>query len=312
MNDPAYTASATSYGTIEELIRGAKGHSSHIECSTSLAGRALEAVPDTYHGCRCAFFLPTDNGFERETVLSYLQFFTRIAGCSKNPHVAMAQFGLEKRSKTPVRKLTKEEWALLNFSRMSLFEPDVCFCEQPLLDLKAPSRELVLSWMASQIDRGTVFITVGQSKRDALLMPGNAWEEADGRLVSLDEDAHEAHFHAFDEPFAFKVVAKLGTATVLIEPQDIDFAESQGRVTYAYAHGELYPTAMTMDELEQNLGKFGFFRSHRSYLVNTQRIARIERYTRSSFNLTLSNAESTTVPLAKGRAAKLRGLFGPH
>jgi ABC-2 type transport system ATP-binding protein len=69
---------------------------------------------------------------------------------------------------------------------------------------------------------------------------------------------------------------------------------------------------MTMDELEQNLIEFGFFRSHRSYLVNIQRIARIERYTRSSFNLTLSNPEGTTIPLAKGRALQLKQRFGRH
>jgi ABC-2 type transport system ATP-binding protein len=195
---------------------------------------------------------------------------------------------------------------------MSLFEPQVYFCEQPLRNLNTSARELVLSWMGSQFDKGVVFITIGQSRRDALTMPGSAWEEVDGRLVSLDEDDHEVRSNGFGDSLVFKVVVKVGTTTLLIEPKDIDFIESQGRVNYAYTRGELYPTTMTMEELEQNLREFGFFRNHRSYLVNIQRIARIERYTRSSFNLTLSNAERTTIPLAKGRAAQLKDRFGQH
>jgi ABC-2 type transport system ATP-binding protein len=297
--------------SVESLIRNTKGRSNHIVFNGSalMVNRAVETVRDVYRDRRCAFSLSDDGTFERETAISYLRLFTRIAGCGRNPHVALSKFGLEGKTQTRIRKLTQEEKTLLNYARMSLFNPQVCFFEQPLTNLETASRELVLRWLGELFDTGTVFITVGQSRRNALLMPGNAWEETEGRWLRLDEQESEV-FPGDEEPLAFKVVTKAGTTTLLLEPKDIDFIESQGRANYAYVRGELYPTTMTMDELEQNLTGFGFFRSHRSYLVNIQRIARIERCTRSSFNLTLSNPEGTAIPLAKGRATHLRQRFG--
>jgi ABC-2 type transport system ATP-binding protein len=312
-SNPVRPVSAATHSSVEELLRATRGQSSHIviDGSAPMTTRVLEVVRDLYRAHRCAFSLSTDGGFDRETTLSYLKFFTRIAGCGKNPHVALVKFGLEDRIRIPVRRLSREERALLNHARVSLFDPQVCFLEQPLLNLEKASRERVLRWMGELFDTGTIFISVGQSRRNALLMPGRVWEEAEGRLVCLDERGDDA-YPDNEEPLVFKIMTRVGTTTLLLEPKDIDFIESQGRTNYAHVHGELYPTSMTMDELEQNLTEFGFFRSHRSYLVNIQRIARIEQYTRSSFNLTLSNPEGTIVPLAKGRAVRLRQRFGRH
>ena len=53
----------------------------------------------------------------------------------------------------------------------------------------------------------------------------------------------------------------------------------------------------------------GFFRCHRSFLVNVQKVAKVERYTRNSFNLTLNDAAHTSIPLAKGRAEEMRERY---
>ncbi|WP_304902776.1 LytTR family DNA-binding domain-containing protein, partial [Adlercreutzia caecimuris] len=55
---------------------------------------------------------------------------------------------------------------------------------------------------------------------------------------------------------------------------------------------------------------FGFFRCHRSYIVNVQKVARVERYTRNTFNLVLSDAAHTSLPLSKGRAEAMRDRYG--
>ena len=77
-----------------------------------------------------------------------------------------------------------------------------------------------------------------------------------------------------------------------------------------HLRGELYPVQMTLDELEAELERFGFFRCHRSYIVNVQKVAKVERFTRNSFNLTLADAAQTQIPLAKGRADEMRERYG--
>ena len=108
----------------------------------------------------------------------------------------------------------------------------------------------------------------------------------------------------------FKVPAKSGDATLLFDPREVDFVESVNRANFVSVRGELYPVQMTLDELEAELERYGFFRCHRSYIVNVQKVAKVERFTRNSFNLTLADAAQTQIPLAKGRADEMRDRYG--
>ena len=135
--------------------------------------------------------------------------------------------------------------------------------------------------------------------------------EEERRLFAADvEEADVEEDDGFsDEVRVCKIAAKAGEATLLLDPREIDFIESANRVNYASVRGELYPTALTMDELEATLERFGFFRCHRSYIVNVQKVSRVERYTRNTFNLVLSDAPHTSLPLSKGRADQMRERF---
>ena len=76
--------------------------------------------------------------------------------------------------------------------------------------------------------------------------------------------------------------------------------ESVNRANFASVRGELYPVSMTLDELEDELERYGFFRCHRSYIVNVQKVAKVERFTRNSFNLTLADAAATQIRSPRG------------
>lgn len=328
------TANASDYNSIDELINGEANKSIHIECSRGTTREALQSVRACYQKKRCAFFLESDKGFDRDTVRSYLKFFARLTGSTISAQEAMNHFGLSDKARCAVLKLTAEQRALMNFARMSLFEPEVVFCERPLLELGPEARSLVLNWMASETDRGTIFITVGEPLREALLMPGDAWWEEEGRFFPAqteddsdksqsrtdksqdnsatpsDNDSEEEVFFAGDEVRVYKVQAKSGSSTLLFDPREIDFIESSNRQNYVSVRGELYQTPSTLDELETELTRFGFFRCHRSYIVNVQRVAKVERFTRNSFNLTLSDVAHSSIPLAKGRAEEMRATLG--
>lgn len=306
-------AQPSSYDTVESLLAARKDESVHLECGRETVDRAVRFVHERYARRRCAFYVSTDRGFDRETVRSYLRLFSRLAGGSVTAGDAMAHFGLALAARTQVRRLTAEQRALLNFARMSLFEPEVVFCERPLADVTPSTRGLVTAWMGQVADAGGILITAGEPLREALLMPGTAFYEEDGRLHEAktavgekDEDVE----YAGDEVRVFKVPARVDGATLLFDPREVDFVESVNRQNFASVRGELYPVTMTLDELESELERFGFFRCHRSYIVNVQKIAKVERFTRNSFNLTLADAAQTQIPLAKGRAEAMRERYG--
>ena len=300
------------YNSIEELLEGERGESVHVECGRDAVDRAVRYVHRAYAGRRCAFYVETDKGFDRDTVRSYLRFFARVAGGSVAAVEAIAHFGLKDAARTPVKKLSPERRALMNFARMSLFEPEVVFCERPLGDITPDARGLVQAWLGQVVESGGIVITAGEPLREALLMPGAAFYEEDGRFhrAQTDDGEEDPVEYAGDEVRVFKVPAKSGDATLLFDPREVDFVESVNRANFVSVRGELYPVQMTLDELEAELERYGFFRCHRSYIVNVQKVAKVERFTRNSFNLTLADAAQTQIPLAKGRADEMRERYG--
>ena len=320
----------TEYACAADLVRGelGAGRSVHLECSREAMREALAATKDAAGPRRTAFYLEDDGGFDRDTVRSYLRFFARLAGDGAAASEALDRFALRRHAGMLVSKLTAEERVLLSFARMSLFDPEVCFCERPLLELGPDARQVVLGWIGARSEAGTLFVTCGQPLREALLMPGRAFWEEEGRFhaAEVDEggeggsgaaassdaaggsDEGVAPFDG-DEFRVCKIAVKAGDVTLLLDPREIDFVESANRVNYASVRGELYPTALTMDELEAELERFGFFRCHRSYIVNVQKVAKVERYTRNTYNLVLSDAHHSSLPLSKGRAEEMRERF---
>ena len=314
-----------SYDSVESLIDGERESNIHVECSRPVTMRALDTVRGLYKNRRCAFYLLSDRGFDRDSVRSYLRFFGALSGTRADAETAIDHFGLRPVASKRIGKLDDEQRAMVNFARMSLADPEICFIEYPLGYLGSAARSLTLRWIAEASERGTLFITTGQPLRDALLMPGTAWWMEDDRCIAAQTETGDADGGSPipesaqdpqqddaepDEVQVVKIVCKSGTTTLLFDPREVDFIESINRANYVSVRGQRYQTALTLDELEAMLERFGFFRCHRSYIVNVQKVAKLERFTRNSYNLTLSDAAQSTIPLAKGRVTDMREHFG--
>ncbi|WP_400242814.1 LytTR family DNA-binding domain-containing protein [Niallia sp. JL1B1071] len=73
---------------------------------------------------------------------------------------------------------------------------------------------------------------------------------------------------------------------------------------------EYFPTDLTMNELEDKLLKFGFFRCHRSYLVNLQHVSELISYSKNSYTLILRGKPNVKLPLSRNRLEELKQLIG--
>jgi ABC-2 type transport system ATP-binding protein len=106
------------------------------------------------------------------------------------------------------------------------------------------------------------------------------------------------------------IPAKLEGRVALINPSDILYALAQDNKAYLQTTTDLYPTQFTLSELEKRLSRSGFFRAHRSYLVNLQHVKEVIPYTRDSYSLRLKDPASSKIPLSKSAARELRELLG--
>ena len=106
-----------------------------------------------------------------------------------------------------------------------------------------------------------------------------------------------------------KISAKLDDKIMLFNPNEIDYIESLEGKSYLYVRNCGFVCTFTMEELESKLKRFGFYRSHRSYLVNMQKVVEIVKWTRNSYSLKLDHLEEVRIPLSKGRLEEMKGLY---
>lgn len=105
-----------------------------------------------------------------------------------------------------------------------------------------------------------------------------------------------------------RIVVKEGTKIKIIPVSKIQYLEAaDDYVKIVTAEGS-YLKNRTMTFYESSLAEFHFVRIHRSYIVNTQLITRIDAYEKDSHILKLSSGEE--LPVSKTGFAKLKFALG--
>ena len=97
---------------------------------------------------------------------------------------------------------------------------------------------------------------------------------------------------------------------ILFDPPEIDYIESSEGQSHIFIRGESFPTMFTLHELEDRLHYFGFFRCHRSYIVNLQKVREVITWTRNSYSLILDDKNTTSIPLSKTKMTQLKDMLG--
>ena len=100
-----------------------------------------------------------------------------------------------------------------------------------------------------------------------------------------------------------------GEDVVLVPARSILVARSDQGVTTVDLDGQALPVRCSLDRLEAALRPFGFFRSHKAFLVNLRRVRRIVPWSRHVSHLLLDDPKETMVPLAKARRHDLRAAL---
>jgi two-component system LytT family response regulator len=90
--------------------------------------------------------------------------------------------------------------------------------------------------------------------------------------------------------------------------EKIDFVEAQDDYLSFAAAGKRYRKQQTLGDLETQLDRQRFVRVHRSYLLNVERLARLDLYAKDSWIAIL--ADGTKIPVSRSGHARLRELIG--
>ena len=98
-----------------------------------------------------------------------------------------------------------------------------------------------------------------------------------------------------------------GKLTVLLT-RDIIAANCMEGQLAIHTLGKTYQSGMTLQELQSRLDDSLFFRSHRAYLVNVEKIREIVPWFNGTYNLMLEGM-AEEIPVSRQQAPKLKKMF---
>jgi two-component system LytT family response regulator len=109
------------------------------------------------------------------------------------------------------------------------------------------------------------------------------------------------------QQFLERLVVKDGTKVTLIPVDKLDYAEAQDDYVALASGGQKHLKQQTIAGLEACLDPARFVRIHRSYIVNLERVVRIEPYAKDSRIAIL--AGGARLPVSRAGYARLKALL---
>jgi two-component system, LytTR family, response regulator len=116
------------------------------------------------------------------------------------------------------------------------------------------------------------------------------------------------------KPQTSKILLKAAGRLFLVSQKDICFASIEDGVITVATTGvsgmEGQSNCRTLEELLDSLDPNLFWRAHRSYLVNINRIKEVVPWFKSSYQLRMDDKKQTEIPVSRAQTKRLRELFG--
>ena len=104
-----------------------------------------------------------------------------------------------------------------------------------------------------------------------------------------------------------RIVIRDGTRVHIIPSDKVDYLEAQDDYVAVHSAGKSYLKQQTLASLEGALDPSRFIRIHRSYIVNLERVVKMEPYSKDSKVAVL--ADGTQLPVSRAGYSRLSEVF---
>ena len=107
-------------------------------------------------------------------------------------------------------------------------------------------------------------------------------------------------------PQRTKLLVRNANRNFIVDAQDMVY---DGLITLVTTAMEGHSNYKTIEELQANLDRDTFWRVHRSYLVNINRIKEVVPWFKSSFQLRMDDKKQSEIPVSRVQTKRLRELL---
>ena len=244
--------------------------------------------------------------YKRQSPKSNLIFQCQLYGLPRaRAQEVLEQIGMADQANAGLVKLPSSLVRRLAFGRAILHKPAVLLLYEPFNRCDEVTISLLSRLVRRLAEQGAAILILAGDAAHLGALCDTVYRLQQGRLAVMATPGEDHH-----PSFPFKIPVRLEDKVILVNPGEILYIEAEGGHTCLKTPDARLATQFTLNELEERLSRSGFFRAHRSYLVNLQHIKEIIPYTRNSFSLRLDDPAGTEIPLSKTAAGELKDLFG--
>ena len=113
------------------------------------------------------------------------------------------------------------------------------------------------------------------------------------------------------KPQNSKVLLRSAGRLLLVDQKDVCFASiDDGTISISATQHEGQSNCRTLEQLLEDLDPNMFWRAHRSFVVNINRIKEVVPWFKSSYQLRMDDRKQTEIPVSRAQTKRLRELFG--
>ena len=107
-----------------------------------------------------------------------------------------------------------------------------------------------------------------------------------------------------------KLMVRANSRYFIVDANEVIYATiDDGLITLVTTNFEGHSNYRTIEDLQANLDRDMFWRVHRSYLVNINRIKEVVPWFKSSYQLRMDDKKHTEIPVSRVQTRRLRELF---
>lgn len=104
-----------------------------------------------------------------------------------------------------------------------------------------------------------------------------------------------------------KIPCESNGRIILVDVNKISFCYSEGEKNYVKTDKEIYCTTKTLQELAE---KTNFFRCHRSYIVNIEKVKEVYSWFNGTYKLIIDDKENNEIPVSRSHVKEIKVILG--
>ncbi|MED4954573.1 LytTR family transcriptional regulator DNA-binding domain-containing protein [Paenibacillus sp. FSL R5-0527] len=251
--------------------------------------------------------------YMRLTVEELITFLIKVTERNERAALLMDYFALQEERKVKIKDLSPSKRMYVTLLRAFFAYQPTLVLEEPYFYLEEEDRRH-FKRILDDLSKEKQLLILTSNLEDAMISCDAIYRLNESGFHPLDirdseEDKQEVPEQDRANITLQKIYTKRNDKVILFDPPEIDYIESLDGSILVHVGGENYVCALTLTELEQRLLNFGFFRCHRSYIVNLQKVREIITWTKNSYSLRLNTGKDAVVPLSRSKLHELKALL---